>query len=160
VIISKQKKAQNRSKIMPYVSDAQRRWAHTSTGTKALGGSSKVKEWDQASKGKDLPERVPKMAEGGPVKKGWKGGGPVSASYAQGGSVLQSGPSVFAKERGNPVKDRGEITLPEKTWPQKSRFMREPDVYRTGIERQDYGGKDPLATGGDDKSEKPIKPRK
>lgn len=43
---------------MPYVSDAQRRWAHTATGTKALGGPAKVSEWDQASKGKELPEKV------------------------------------------------------------------------------------------------------
>lgn len=42
---------------MPYVSDAQRRWAHTAAGTKALGGEAKVKEWDAASKGKDLPEK-------------------------------------------------------------------------------------------------------
>jgi len=41
---------------MPYSSDAQRRWAHTSAGTKALGGKSKVHEWDEASKGKELPE--------------------------------------------------------------------------------------------------------
>jgi hypothetical protein len=51
---------------MPYVSDAQRRWAHTDAGTKALGGPSKVAEWDKATKGKDLPERI-KMANGGSV---------------------------------------------------------------------------------------------
>jgi hypothetical protein len=43
---------------MPFVSDAQRRWAHTKTGQQALGGPAKVSEWDQASKGKKLPERV------------------------------------------------------------------------------------------------------
>lgn len=43
---------------MPYDSNAQRRWAHTPTGTKALGGKAKVHEWDQASKGMHLPERV------------------------------------------------------------------------------------------------------
>jgi hypothetical protein len=42
---------------MPYVSDRQRRWAHTAAGTKALGGPAKVAEWDAASKGKKLPER-------------------------------------------------------------------------------------------------------
>ena len=42
---------------MPYKSAAQRRWAHTRAGTKALGGASKVKEWDRASKGKRLPEK-------------------------------------------------------------------------------------------------------
>ncbi len=43
---------------MPYQSDAQRRWAHTSTGVKALGGQAKVAEWDSASKGMKLPEKV------------------------------------------------------------------------------------------------------
>jgi hypothetical protein len=51
--------------MMPYTSDAQRRWAHTEAGTKALGGPAKVKEWDRASKGKDLPMK--KYAEGGQV---------------------------------------------------------------------------------------------
>jgi hypothetical protein len=44
----------------PYRSDAQRRWAHTATGEKALGGPSHVKEWDQATKGKKIPEKVRK----------------------------------------------------------------------------------------------------
>ena len=43
---------------MPYVSDQQRRWAHTSAGTKALGGPSAVAEWDSASKGLRLPKRI------------------------------------------------------------------------------------------------------
>lgn len=42
----------------PYVSDAQRKWAHTSTGTKALGGEVAVHEWDESSKGKKLPKKV------------------------------------------------------------------------------------------------------
>jgi len=42
---------------MPYKSDRQRRWAHTKTGTKALGGKAKVREWDEATKGKHLPEK-------------------------------------------------------------------------------------------------------
>lgn len=45
---------------MPYKSDAQRKWAHTAAGTKALGGKSAVHEWDTASKGKKLPEKVKK----------------------------------------------------------------------------------------------------
>ena len=45
---------------MPYKSDAQRRWAHTSKGVKALGGKAKVSEWDSASKGLKLPERKKK----------------------------------------------------------------------------------------------------
>lgn len=43
---------------MPYVSVQQERWAHTAVGTKALGGKSKVAEWDAASKGKKLPRKV------------------------------------------------------------------------------------------------------
>lgn len=42
---------------MPYASDAQRRWAHTTEGTKALGGPEKVAEWDAATKGTKLPEK-------------------------------------------------------------------------------------------------------
>jgi len=41
----------------PYVSDAQRRWAHTDSGMEALGGKAGVHEWDEATKGKKLPER-------------------------------------------------------------------------------------------------------
>ena len=43
---------------MPYKSAAQRRWAHTATGEQALGGPGKVVEWDQATKGRKLPERI------------------------------------------------------------------------------------------------------
>ncbi len=42
---------------MPYKSEAQRRWAHSKAGVKALGGKEKVKEWDEASKGKKLPKK-------------------------------------------------------------------------------------------------------
>lgn len=44
----------------PYASEAQRRWAHTTKGKKALGGESAVREWDKATKGKKLPEHVAK----------------------------------------------------------------------------------------------------
>lgn len=49
---------------MPYKSDAQRKWAHTEAGTKALGGKKKVAEWDTATKGKDLPKTAPKKGKG------------------------------------------------------------------------------------------------
>jgi hypothetical protein len=42
---------------MPYKSDAQRKWAHTEAGTKALGGKKKVAEWDKETKGKSLPKK-------------------------------------------------------------------------------------------------------
>jgi hypothetical protein len=45
---------------MPYKSDQQRKWAHTSAGTKALGGKKKVKEWDDSSKGRSVPHKVGK----------------------------------------------------------------------------------------------------
>ena len=45
---------------MPYLSESQRRWAHTRAGTKALGGRKKVAEWDSATSGKKLPEHVKK----------------------------------------------------------------------------------------------------
>ena len=53
----------------PYVSDAQRRWAHTESGTKALGGESHVHEWDESTKGKKLPEHVKKEEM---IVDGWK----------------------------------------------------------------------------------------
>lgn len=62
---------------MPYKSAAQQRWAHTPDGTEALGGAAKVKEWDQASKGRKLPERVtpkkPSHKEGFGLAKGHGG---------------------------------------------------------------------------------------
>lgn len=45
---------------MPYASQAQRGWAHTAAGMKALGGPAKVAEWDHASKGMKLPKHVAK----------------------------------------------------------------------------------------------------
>jgi len=49
---------------MPYKSDAQRRFFH-STGAKRAGISEDtVKEFDESSKGKDLPERADEDAKG------------------------------------------------------------------------------------------------
>jgi hypothetical protein len=42
---------------MPYKSQQQRKWAHTPTGRRALGGKSKVAEWDRMSKGMKLPRK-------------------------------------------------------------------------------------------------------
>lgn len=46
--------------MKPWASDAQRRWGHSEAGKEALGGEAAVHEWDESSKGKDLPERVGK----------------------------------------------------------------------------------------------------
>jgi hypothetical protein len=48
---------------MPYKSRQQEKWAHTPAGEKALGGPEKVREWDQASKGKKLPTKAPKKSK-------------------------------------------------------------------------------------------------
>ena len=45
---------------MPYVSERQRRWAHTKAGTKALGGKKAVEEWDKATGDRKLPKYVKK----------------------------------------------------------------------------------------------------
>jgi hypothetical protein len=63
--LRRRSKGMTKSEILakPYQSEAQRRWAHTEAGTKALGGKEKVKHWDKESKGKDLPEKVNKAEE-------------------------------------------------------------------------------------------------
>ena len=45
---------------MPFKSEAQRRWAMTPAGTKALGGKDKVAEWERATGNKKLPKVAPK----------------------------------------------------------------------------------------------------
>jgi hypothetical protein len=45
---------------MPYKSEAQRKFFHTKTAKKAGITEKDVKEFDKASKGKDLPEKVKK----------------------------------------------------------------------------------------------------
>ena len=45
---------------MPFKSEAQRKWAYTKEGTKALGGKKAVQEWEQATRNKKLPKYAPK----------------------------------------------------------------------------------------------------
>ena len=45
---------------MPFKSEAQRKWAYTKAGTKALGGKAKVAEWEAATGSKKLPKYAPK----------------------------------------------------------------------------------------------------
>lgn len=42
---------------MPWLSASQQKWGHSKVGVKALGGPSKVSEWDAATDFKSLPER-------------------------------------------------------------------------------------------------------
>lgn len=44
---------------MPWKSEQQRKWGHTKSGTKALGGKKAVQEWENATT-KKLPKYVPK----------------------------------------------------------------------------------------------------
>ena len=41
---------------MPWKSEKQRAWGHTSAGIKALGGKKAVAEWDKATGNKKLPK--------------------------------------------------------------------------------------------------------
>ena len=45
---------------MPFRSEAQRKWAYTKQGTKALGGIDAVREWEQATGNKKLPKYAKK----------------------------------------------------------------------------------------------------
>lgn len=45
---------------MPFKSEAQRRWANTKAGTKALGGKKAVAEWEKATGDRKLPKYAPK----------------------------------------------------------------------------------------------------
>lgn len=76
---------------MPFQSQAQNRWAHSAAGTRALGGPSKVKEWEKATDYSGLPEKKgTNMKPGGnsTVSPGAsKGAGPQAASFAAGGAV-------------------------------------------------------------------------
>ena len=127
---------------MPYVSKAQQGWAHTPAGTEALGGSAKVHEWDEATKGKygSLPGHVPSHAQGGPVmNKGYMG---KTEAFAAGGPVLGKN-SRFLKSTPDQFTDG---RLPPK------------DTGRADDPRQDYE-KTGKGAQGSDKSEKPVKPR-
>jgi hypothetical protein len=43
---------------MPFVSRRQQAWGNSPAGLKALGGPEKVAEWNSATAGAKLPERV------------------------------------------------------------------------------------------------------
>ena len=45
---------------MPFKSEAQRKWAYTKEGTKALGGKKAVQEWEKATGNRKLPKYAPK----------------------------------------------------------------------------------------------------
>lgn len=43
---------------MPFLSRAQQKWGNSAAGKAALGGQAKVNEWNQATAGTALPEKV------------------------------------------------------------------------------------------------------
>ena len=45
---------------MPFVSKKQQAWGNSPAGIKALGGKKNVAEWNAATKGKNLPQKVKK----------------------------------------------------------------------------------------------------
>lgn len=45
---------------MPWKSEAQRKWGNSPAGIRALGGKQNVAEWNRATQGKKLPQRVKK----------------------------------------------------------------------------------------------------
>ena len=57
---------------MPWQSKAQAAWGHSPSGLKALGGASKVREWDSATSKGSLPDMKPpkKPMLGGAIKRG------------------------------------------------------------------------------------------
>lgn len=151
---------------MPYKSLAQERWAHTPEGTKALGGSSSVSEWDSASKGKHLPSRVQSLAKGGPVmalSSGSKGNGPHDAEFALGGMQTPRAKD-FKKEDPQGRTPYGKFLSG------KDRFTNMPQDSRVAGARASQETAEnwtkPKGVGhteaddhGDTKSLKPIKPR-
>lgn len=46
---------------MPFKSQAQRKWAYTKEGTKALGGKKAVAEWEKSTGDRKLPKIAPKQ---------------------------------------------------------------------------------------------------
>lgn len=45
---------------MPFKSEAQRKWAYTKEGAKALGGKKAVQEWEKSTGNRKLPKYAPK----------------------------------------------------------------------------------------------------
>jgi hypothetical protein len=88
--------------MKPYSSEAQRRWAHTESGKEALGGEAGVHEWDEATKGKKLPEKVKKSNK---MNKALSAGSGMAApGMLVGGSAL-IGEDLERKRIKQEVKD-------------------------------------------------------
>ena len=159
---------------MPYVSGAQRGWAHTPAGEKALGGPAKVAEWDAASKGQHVPYKVGAHADGGTtMNKSYMG---KTESFAAGGPVLGRVKN-WAKE-GNVSQPTNTQEEDSKAKPNYGKLLGGVDRFTShnladsgepaNIQRikpdEDWtkgrAGEIKNKRSGDSKSEKPVKPRK
>ena len=153
---------------MPYVSGAQRGWAHTPAGTKALGGPAKVAEWDAASKGQHVPYKVGDHAVS---NKGYQGkvesfaaGGPVLGrvkDWAKEGNVKTAVYEAETKERPKFGKfldgvDRfTSANMADQGAPANAQRTKPDEDWTKG-----KGGMIKNKRSGDSKSEAPVKPRK
>jgi hypothetical protein len=153
---------------MPYVSGAQRGWAHTPAGTKALGGAAKVAEWDAASKGQHVPYKVGDHAVS---NKGYQGktesfaaGGPVlgrQKNWAKEGNVKNPTNTTEAHDKPNYGSLIGGV---DRFTSHNLADAGEPaNIQRTKPDEDWSKGKAGMIKNkrsGDSKSEAPVKPRK
>ena len=150
---------------MPYVSQKQAGYFHTHKAQLAKQGVD-VAEWDHATKGKHLPERVQAHSKGGVVmalSSGSKGNGLHDIEYASGGGQLGRAKD-FKKEdpqgRGNQGRflstdDRvtGRADTDRVAGAPKSQQSQEDWTKPAGVGHTDADDK------GDSKSLPPVKPR-
>lgn len=106
------KKEVSQPLMKPYKSEAQRRWAHTTAGKKALGGEKNVHEWDEATKGKKLPEKVKKNDMSKALTAGSALAGPAALvqGAALGGKAMKpKTPVIKPQNISRPDKGYGAI---------------------------------------------------
>ena len=144
---------------MPFKSLAQEGYFHTHEKELAKQGVN-VHEWDQATKGKHLPQRA---AAGGPIVN--KGHRSMEASFAKGGAVQDAPAKDFKKDDPQGRGEFGKFLGTENRFSGGAidrRVQGDPESRRTeevwpkgkGVGRTEHDDQ------GDDKSLPPVKPRK
>jgi hypothetical protein len=91
--------------MKPYTSEAQRRWAHTPAGIKALGGKEAVRHWDKESKGKDLPEKIDKSNYGPKKLDLYSQADNARRKMSRAGEEIAVGPNAAVRLAG-PTKNK------------------------------------------------------
>ena len=150
---------------MPYVSQAQEGYFHTHKSQLEKQGVN-VSEWDAATKGKHLPQRVQAHAKGGLVmalSSGSKGNGPHNAEFAVGGGTLDrvkdfkkddpQGRGDFGRFLSTEDRVTGRKENERVSGARKSQSTAEDWTKPKGVGQTDRDDK------GDTKSLPPIKPR-